>query len=72
MLQFQADMMRFSTVERGAPAFLGFATLEFDDASAFEKTMASPEFAAALADAVNFTEPDRLEAAFVEHVPIME
>ena len=56
---------------QGEPAFLGFATLEFDDAAAFEKVMVSPEFAAALADAVNFTDPDRLESAFVEHLPIV-
>lgn len=56
---------------QGEPAFLGFAALEFDDATAFEKVMASSEFATALADAANFTDPDRLEAAFVEHLSIV-
>ena len=56
---------------QGSTAFLGFAALEFDDADAFEKSMASPECAAALADTINFADPDRLEAVFVEHLPIV-
>src|SRR5688572_3696975 len=47
-----------------APPFEGVAVLGFDDEAAYKRAMASPEFAAALADAPNFQTADETMAFF--------
>jgi uncharacterized protein (TIGR02118 family) len=56
----------------GDPPFLGIAVLEFDDEAAFQAASASPEMAAAVADAKNFADAERVESAIVEHVTIID
>lgn len=57
---------------QGDPPFLGIAVLEFDDEAAYEAAQASPEMAEAVADAANFADADRVDAAFVDHVTIVD
>lgn len=46
----------------GEPAFDGLAILSFDNADYLEQALSSPEWEAALADAPNFLDGDRLVA----------
>lgn len=54
----------------GQPPFLGVASLSFDDQAAFAAAAASAEFSAAVADVVNFADP-QLTTAFTEDVVII-
>ena len=54
----------------GNPPFLGIAELYFDDEAAFGVGAGSEEFAAAIADLVNFADETKLPTAFVEPVTI--
>ena len=54
----------------GEPPFLGVASLYFDDQDAFATAAASPEFAAAIEDVVNFGDTP-LPTAFTEDVLIV-
>jgi len=51
----------------GGPApFLGYAEMTFDDRASADTALATPEFAAALADAGNFIDLPSLMGAWVE------
>lgn len=51
--------------------FLGIVELAFDDQEAFAAAAGSPEFAAALADVVNFADPEELASSVVESVQVL-
>jgi len=53
------------------PAYDGFAELWFDSAEAFDQGLASPEGQAALADAANFMDLDRMQSFGVDEVTIV-
>lgn len=55
----------------GDPPFLGVASLSFADQAGFETAAASDEFSAALADIVNFADPDQVPTAFTEAVVVV-
>lgn len=56
----------------GDAPFLGIAVLEFDDEAAFQAASASPEMAAAVADAKNFADAERVDSAVVEHLTVID
>jgi uncharacterized protein (TIGR02118 family) len=53
-----------------SPPFDGLAELWFDDESALEAAMASPEIGAASADNKNFLDEERLQIFVAEEVPM--
>ena len=55
----------------GEPAFLGVASLYFDDQDAFAAATGSPEFSTAVADVENFADP-QMAMAFTEDVVIID
>ena len=55
--------------QEGIPPFDGVAVLAFDDEAAYQTAIASPEFAAAIADAPNFQNIEATTSFFAtEHV----
>ena len=55
----------------GAPAVEGVAILSFDDRAAYERAIASPEFAMAIGDAPNFQDTAATTALFADEYVIV-
>ena len=55
----------------GDPAVEGIAILSFDDRQAYERAIASPEFAAAIGDAPNFQDTAATTALFADEYVIV-
>ena len=60
-----------TSAPEGEPAVEGVAILSFADAAAFERAVASPEFAAAIGDAPNFQDVGTTTSLFADEYVIV-